>query len=85
MRRTLLTTLALLALVPATLSASPKGPVDVEYLRALAFDKGIVDIKEIEFDDDDGVWEIEGRDATGRKIEIDVDAGTGKIVKIKRR
>jgi uncharacterized membrane protein YkoI len=83
MRRTLLTTLALLALVPATLSASPKGPVDVEYLRAIAFDKGIVDIKEIELDD--GVWEVEGRDATGRKIEIEVDAGTGEIVKIKHR
>lgn len=80
MHRTLLTTLALLALLaflalaPATLSASPKGPVDIESLRAIAFDKGIVDIKEIEFDNDDGVWEVEGRDATGRKI-----------VKIKRR
>ncbi len=83
MRRTLLTTLAFLALVPATLSASPEGPVDVEYVRAIAFDKGIVAIKKIELDD--GVWKVVGRDATGRKIKIEVDAGTGEIVKIKRR
>jgi uncharacterized membrane protein YkoI len=83
MRRTLLTILALLALALATLSASPKDPVDVEYLRGIAFDKGIVAIKKIELDD--GVWKVVGRDATGRKIKIEVDAGTGQIVKIKSR
>jgi hypothetical protein len=42
-----------------------------------------VSIKEIELDD--GIWEVEGRDGSGRKIEIEVDAVRGEIVKIKRK
>jgi hypothetical protein len=48
----------------------------------MAFAKGIVMIKEIELDD--GIWEVEGRDDTGHKIEIKAEAGSGEIVKIKR-
>ena len=49
----------------------------------MAFAKGVVTIKEIELDD--GVWEVEGRDASGHKIKIEVDARSGEIVKIKRK
>ena len=38
----------------------------------MAFAKGIVKIKEIELDD--GIWEVEGKDATGHEIEMEVDA-----------
>ncbi len=48
----------------------------------MAFDKGVATIKQIELD---GVWEVEGPDAGGHKIEIEVDARSGEIVKIKRR
>ncbi len=33
---------------------------------------------------DDGKYELEGRDADGRKVEIDVDARTGAIIKVER-
>lgn len=33
---------------------------------------------------DDGKYELEGRDASGRKVEIDVDARTGTILKVEQ-
>ncbi|MGB3022648.1 MAG: PepSY domain-containing protein [Methyloceanibacter sp.] len=55
----------------------------MDEVRDKAFAKGVVTIKEIELDD--GIWEDEGRDAGGHEIKIEVDAGSGEIVKIKRR
>jgi hypothetical protein len=49
----------------------------------MAFDKGIATIKEIELDD--GIWEVEGRDESGHKIEMKVDARSGEIVKLRRK
>jgi hypothetical protein len=65
-------------------AASPAsaGHVDIEYVRAMAFDRGIVRLKEVELDD--GVWEVEGKDATGHEIEMKVDARTGRIIKMER-
>jgi uncharacterized membrane protein YkoI len=57
-------------------------PVSIDDVRAMAFDKGIVKIEEAELDD--GVWEVEGYDANGHEIEMEVDATTGNIVKLKR-
>jgi uncharacterized membrane protein YkoI len=72
-----------LALAPLALSAAARAHLTVEdIMRAIAFDKGVKDIKQIELDH--GIWKIEGRDATGHKIEIEVDAQSGEIVKIKR-
>ncbi len=34
------------------------GSVNIEDVRDMAFDKGIVTIKEVELDD--GIWEVEG-------------------------
>jgi hypothetical protein len=58
------------------------GPVTIEDVRAMAFDKGIVKIEEVELDD--GIWEIEGYDQSGQEIEMSVDAASGDIVKLKR-
>lgn len=33
---------------------------------------------------DDGRYELKGRDAEGRKVEIDVDARTGAILKVEQ-
>lgn len=33
---------------------------------------------------DNGKWEVEGRDAEGREIEIDIDARSGRVIKIER-
>ncbi len=48
----------------------------------MAFDKGIVTHQEVELDD--GIWEVEGSDASGHEIEMKVDAASGSIVKLKR-
>ena len=58
------------------------GPVSIEDVRAMAFDKGIVKIEEVELDD--GIWEVEGYDQSGQEIEMGVDAASGAIVKLKR-
>jgi hypothetical protein len=76
--------IAILALVAASLPAAAGAKhLTIEDVRALAFDKGIATIKEIELDD--GIWEVEGRDESGRKIEMKVDARSGEIVKMRRK
>lgn len=73
-------------LLATGLAASPASAriVDIETIRAMAFDKGIVEIEEIELHRRRGVWEVEGEDATGHEIEMKVDARTGRIIKLKR-
>ena len=74
----------ILSLSAATLPAQAgAGRLTIEYVRAKAFDKGFATIKEIEFDD--GVWEVEGRDHSGHKFEMEVDARSGEIVKMRRK
>ena len=71
-------------LVLSLASAIPAAaePVSIDDVRAMAFDKGIVKIEEVELDD--GMWEVEGYDANGREIEMKVDAASGNIVKLER-
>jgi hypothetical protein len=76
--------IAILALVAASLPAAAGAKhLTIEDVRALAFDKGIATIKEIELDN--GTWEVEGRDESGHKIEMKVDARSGEIVKMRRK
>jgi uncharacterized membrane protein YkoI len=58
--------------------------VDIETVRAMAFDRGIVRLDEIELHRKRGVWEVEGEDAYGNDIEMKVDAFTGRIIKMER-
>ena len=37
-----------------------------------------------EVDLDDGIWEVEGIDASGQEIEMKIDARTGQIIKLER-
>jgi uncharacterized membrane protein YkoI len=71
-----------LSLLAASLPAQAGARLTIEEVRAMAFAKGIATIKEIELDD--GIWEVEGRDASGHKIEMEVDASSGEIVKMRR-
>ncbi|MBM3544500.1 MAG: PepSY domain-containing protein [Alphaproteobacteria bacterium] len=59
-------------------------PVTIDDARAMAFDRGIVKIEEIELKRRKGIWEIEGRDARGNEIEMEVEAATGRIIKMRR-
>ena len=49
--------------------------------RLIAADAGVVAIESIEMDDD-GRWEIEGRDNAGQDMDIEIDAMTGRIVSL---
>ena len=73
---------AFLALSIASVIPAAAEPVSIDDVRAMAFDKGIVKIKEVELDD--GLWEVEGYDANGREIEMKVDAASGNILKLER-
>ena len=83
--RVLTVVLGLAAGLAICLSTSPASAgryVSIEDVRAMAFDRGIVRLKEVELDD--GVWEVEGKDAYGHEIEMEVEARTGRIIKMKR-
>ena len=72
---------AFLALSLALAGPASAQPVTIEDVRAMAFDKGIVRIEEVELDD--GVWEVEGIDASGQEIEMKIEVGSGQIIKLK--
>jgi uncharacterized membrane protein YkoI len=74
--------IVILSLSALALPAAAGKRLTVDEVRDMAFARGIVTIKEIELDH--GVWEVEGRDASGHKIEIEMEASSGEIVKIKR-
>ena len=73
---------AILALSLVLAVPAAAAPVNIEDVRAMAFDKGIVKIEEVELDD--GVWEVEGYDQSGHEIEMKVEAATGAITKLER-
>ncbi len=56
--------------------ASPALDYDAAIRHANA--AGIRQIEDIEFDD--GRWEVEGRDARGRELEVKLHPDTGKII-----
>ncbi len=58
--------------------------IDIETVRQMAFDRGIVRIEEIKLRRKKGVWKVEGEDASGEEIEMEVEAQTGRIIKMKR-
>ena len=59
------------------------GPVSIDDVRDLAFAKGIVKIEEVRLNHH-GVWKVEGEDAGGHEIKMQVDAASGAIIKLKR-
>jgi uncharacterized membrane protein YkoI len=77
--RTIPAFLALSLVLAAPASAQP---VTIEDVRGIAFAKGIVKIEQVELDD--GVWEVEGIDASGQEIEMKIEAGSGQIIKLER-
>ncbi len=47
---------------------------------AIARSVGMVRVTEVDCDDDE--WEVEGRDARGREMEVEIDVRTGRIKEI---
>jgi len=58
------------------------GQVDITRAIEIARGAGIARVDQAECDD--GLWEVEGRDAQGRNIEVDVDPRDGRVVKVER-
>ena len=56
--------------------------VTAEQAIEIARQHGLVDLKEVERDN--GKWEVEGRDAQGREIEVEIDIRTGQVVSVER-
>lgn len=57
-------------------------PISMDQARRIAQDNGMMRIDEIELDD--GVWEVEGRDSASAKIEINLRATDGAVIKVER-
>jgi uncharacterized membrane protein YkoI len=81
MKRELLA-LALVGGIAASPALAQQFKVTEQQARQIAAERGMVTVREIE--QDDGKWEIEGRDKDGRKIEIDIHGQTGEVVKFER-
>lgn len=47
---------------------------------AIAASVGLVVVKEVECDD--GTWEVEGWNAFGIEMEVEIDARTGRIIEV---
>lgn len=60
----------------------PAGPVGVQQAIQIAYGIGVVQVKDTHFDGDE--WEVKGRDAYGKWIEVDIDARNGEVRNVDR-
>lgn len=56
--------------------------VSIPQAIEIAQGAGLAYVSDVECDD--RVWEVEGRNADGRKLENDIDARTGRVLKVER-
>lgn len=88
MHRTPTVSLALaaaLALAPAAALADDRcDRAEVRAERAIEIARGAGVAVVEDLDCDDGRWEVEGRDANGREIEVRIDPRTGRVLKVER-
>lgn len=59
--------------------------LSVKHARAIEIAKsqGLVTLREIDLEDHDE-WNVEGRDAAGREIEVEISARDGTVMKMER-
>jgi hypothetical protein len=84
MRKYLIPIVATLALGLATpaLAYDSGGLMSMQAALDVATDIGIVTVSHTQFAGDE--WQIEGRDISGRYMEVDVDAATGEVLNVDR-
>jgi len=58
------------------------GLISMQRALAVATDLGLVTVSHTQFAGDE--WQIEGRDMSGRYMEVDVDARTGEVLNVDR-
>jgi hypothetical protein len=84
MRKYILTTAAIVALGIATPAAAEDSGGFYSMQRALgvASEMGLVTVSHTQFAGDE--WQIQGRDISGRYMEVDVDIATGAVLNVDR-
>jgi hypothetical protein len=84
MRKHLMPIVATLAFGLATpaLAYDSGGLMSMQAALDVATDIGIVTVSHTQFAGDE--WQIEGRDISGRYMEVDVDAATGEVLNVDR-
>jgi hypothetical protein len=58
------------------------GLISMQTALDVAADLGLVAVSHTQFAGDE--WQIEGRDRSGRYMEVDVDATTGEVLNVDR-
>jgi Peptidase propeptide and YPEB domain len=58
------------------------GLISMQRALAVATDLGLATVSHTQFAGDE--WQIEGRDMSGRYMEVDVDARTGEVLNVDR-
>jgi hypothetical protein len=84
MRKYIMPIVAVIALglaTPATAYDSG-GLVSMQAAMSVATELGLATVSHTEFAGDE--WQIEGRDISGRHMEVDVDASTGEVLNVDR-
>jgi hypothetical protein len=61
-----------------------QGPVTMDEARYIAARSGITMIEDIDFDNGDRTWQIEGRDSFGHDYELEIDAVSGRVIHFER-
>jgi len=84
MRKYILPAVAAVALGIATpaLAYDSGSYISMQQALDVATDIGLVTVSHTEFAGDE--WQIEGRDAYGRYMEVDVDVVTGNVLNVDR-
>jgi hypothetical protein len=84
MRTHILTIAAVVALGIATPAAAydSGGLISMQRALGVATDIGLVTVSHTQFAGDE--WQIQGRDISGRYMEVDVDAATGDVLNVDR-
>jgi hypothetical protein len=84
MRKYIMPIVAVIALAIATPATAydSGGLISMQAAMSVATDLGLVTVSHTEFAGDE--WQIEGRDISGRHMEVDVDASTGEVLNVDR-
>jgi hypothetical protein len=84
MRKIILPAIAVVALGFATpaLAYDTGGYISMQRALDVAGDMGMATISHTQFAGDE--WQVEGRDISGRYMEVDVDVNTGEVLNVDR-
>jgi hypothetical protein len=84
MRKYIIPIIAVATLGGATsaLAYDSGGLISMQAALGVATDLGLTTVSDTQFAGDE--WQIEGRDLSGRYMEVDVDATTGDVLNVDR-